>query len=294
MGKSKARKREEFFERGADAGRRVLGTEAVYSCPICELAFNRPAVEDGRLTLEHVPSRAVGGREILLTCRECNNLSGHTLEAAAQQRTQLWEFSEALGGRTGEFQGRTSIEVGGHTITADVETTPQGITAVPLEKWSDPTAYQEAIKHWKEHSQAGDLKFRITPRARIHARRTKVADLRTSYLAAFALYGYTYAFHSNLQPVRQQIRDPESDVLPNWWMRPREDLEDCPLILQLSEPVQALGFHLRTAMVVLPWIGQISNPYDTLAEEAKSDGHVTITGSGIPWPRRPEMVLDFQ
>lgn len=294
MGKSKAKKRGEFFDRGAEAGRRVLGTENVYFCPICEAAFDRGAIEDRRLTLEHVPSRVAGGREILLTCRECNNLSGHTLDAAADQRTQLWEFNERLGGRTGQFRGRTSIEVGGHTITADVETTPEGITAVPLERWSDPIAYHEALRYWKEHSQAGDLKFRITPRVRIHARRTKVADLRTAYLGAFARYGYTYAFHSSLQPVRQQIRDPESDVLPNWWMRPREDIQDCPVMLQLSEPVQALGFHLRTSMVVLPWIGEISSPYEALAEGAKSDGHVTITGSLHPWPRGPEMVLDFQ
>jgi hypothetical protein len=69
MRKTKDDRRSEFFDRGVAAYQRVTRTDAdVYFCPICEQAFGRDALADKRLTLEHVPPRALGGRPILLTC----------------------------------------------------------------------------------------------------------------------------------------------------------------------------------------------------------------------------------
>jgi hypothetical protein len=295
MAKSKAAIRREFFERGSAAVQRVWNTEEeVYCCPICGGSFDRTAIDDGRLTLDHVPSKAQGGRAIVLTCYECNSPRAHKLDAAAAQRTTLWELTEALHGRPGNFQNRVTLEVGGHAVTADVDTSTGEIKLIPLSEWSDPGSFEPAMRYWREHSKEKNLEFQLKPRARLHVLRTKIADLRTAFLGAFARYGYAYAFHPHLEVVRRQIRETETRIMPHWWLRPDESGEEWPLIVELDQPVQALAFYLRTAAVVLPWIGKVPNPYDALAEACGPGTRVQISGSPRPWPRGMEMILDFE
>jgi 5-methylcytosine-specific restriction endonuclease McrA len=294
MSKSRAAKRKEFFDCGVSAAQHVTGAEEeLYLCPLCGESFDRLAIDDGRLTLEHVPSRALKGREIILTCYDCNSKKGHKLDAAAEKRTQLWELCEALSGRRGNFKGIAKLVFGGHAVTAYVDTSTAPITLIPRAHLSAPASYEAAMSYLKGHSRKGDLKFDLKPRIRLHPGRTKVADLRTAFLAAFARYGYTYALHPHLLNVRRQILEPESRILPEWWMRPREEHSEWPLIVELEQPVQGLAFYLRTGLVVLPWIGEISNPWVTLAEARGPGTQLQLSGSPRPWPRGMEMALDF-
>src|SRR5688572_27922121 len=67
-----------WFAKGAAA----LGSAAPvhrgrgYACPICLRIY--PSATG--LTVEDVPPKAVGGRPLLLTCRECNSGSGAMLD----------------------------------------------------------------------------------------------------------------------------------------------------------------------------------------------------------------------
>src|SRR5687768_14898662 len=72
--------KERWFRRGAYALRtqvREAAQAAVgYCCPICLRASR-----DIRLfTVEDVPLRKVGGLPLVLTCKQCNDRSGHELD----------------------------------------------------------------------------------------------------------------------------------------------------------------------------------------------------------------------
>lgn len=88
-----------WFRRGAAAFERTfpgllaarLGSDfgPAYVCPICDKAFSEAAVLAGVLTAEHVPPQSFGGRELLLTCKKCNNEAGTLLDAHARRKEDL-------------------------------------------------------------------------------------------------------------------------------------------------------------------------------------------------------------
>jgi hypothetical protein len=118
---SKAKRRRKLFERGVVAFQRVTNTrEDLYDCPMCEQPFGRDALANRQLALEHVPPQALLGRDILLTCLDCQKL-GSCLDAAAKEHARLWNLNEALSNRDGQYRGRAILELGGHKVAADVD-----------------------------------------------------------------------------------------------------------------------------------------------------------------------------
>ncbi|MDQ1631547.1 MAG: hypothetical protein QOC80_1519 [Frankiaceae bacterium] len=75
--------------------------EEYYACPCCLVACNRAAVFAGILTEEHVPPEGVGGRRLLLTCKNCNNGAGSDFDAHAVTRLDADDFAR------GRVTGRT-------------------------------------------------------------------------------------------------------------------------------------------------------------------------------------------
>jgi hypothetical protein len=68
-------KKRDWFDLGAKAYSQAcpgICAAPTYVCPICRKPFTVEALDDGRLSKEHVPPQSVGGHELLLTCKECN------------------------------------------------------------------------------------------------------------------------------------------------------------------------------------------------------------------------------
>src|SRR5256885_9402871 len=85
-------KKRDWFDLGAKAYSQACpGIYAVptYVCPICRKPFTVEALDDGRLSMEHVPPQSVGGCELLLTCTACNNTAGTKLDAAAKTKEDV-------------------------------------------------------------------------------------------------------------------------------------------------------------------------------------------------------------
>ena len=58
-----------------------LKVKKPYICPICELLFQEESLNQNSsnpLTLEDVPPKKLGGKPIILTCKNCNNKLGGT------------------------------------------------------------------------------------------------------------------------------------------------------------------------------------------------------------------------
>src|SRR5436190_12320198 len=88
----RTRWRHVLFTDGADAFARSFphyiratfpnGAPPVYVCPVCLRAFPIEAIGARTLTTEHAPPKCLGGPELLLTCKACNNLAGRWLDVA--------------------------------------------------------------------------------------------------------------------------------------------------------------------------------------------------------------------
>ena len=63
-----------------------------YVCPQCLNAFPESALLAGWLTQEHVPPESVGGKKIVLTCKNCNNTAGHSTDADMRREADILDF----------------------------------------------------------------------------------------------------------------------------------------------------------------------------------------------------------
>lgn len=53
-------------------------SEELYLCPISMVGFMKDSLQNGRLTIEHVPPESLGGKPLVLTSKEVNSKDGHT------------------------------------------------------------------------------------------------------------------------------------------------------------------------------------------------------------------------
>lgn len=145
--------RERRFVEGAAALRRyftAIGrpdalppTGEYYACPCCLKAFGREALSDGTLAIEDVPPKSVGGRWLMLTCRQCNSTAGSRLDAQAQLREEQLDF---LAGRVPERALTAKIIVGESTTRGDIRHVGDALMLFVDPRRSDPMQHAEMTK----------------------------------------------------------------------------------------------------------------------------------------------------
>ena len=105
-------KRQALFNVGAKAVSRISGRVLdQYCCPLCENMFDRAALSDGTLTIEHVPPASQGGKGLVLTCRKCNTTAGSTVDAETHRRQEHYKFLDAMAGKGKQYAGRAKLTV---------------------------------------------------------------------------------------------------------------------------------------------------------------------------------------
>ena len=72
-----------------------------YICPLCIRLFTEKDLDQAVkncLTLEDIPPKSLGGKPILLTCKECNNESGTKLDEQLRKKLIFDEFNQKVPG----------------------------------------------------------------------------------------------------------------------------------------------------------------------------------------------------
>lgn len=287
-----SRKRKQvLFERGAEAARRVIGTAGIYFCPICQSEYDVASLASGLLTLEHVPPASLGGRGIALTCKTCNNTAGHTVDAELHRRNELERFAELLLQGEGDGPLPAVIRIAGETANVQVVREEGGRTLIQLTpRNNNPDVMRRIGEHIGATRGAGQ--FNVTARARYSRRLVKVGELRSAFLAAFALFGYRYAFHPYLDSVRHQILHPNEKVIEYWNVGLKQDAEQRAIAL-IREP-RAVLVQLGSRGVLLPPLDGPADFYEQLRPNYESGQRTDLTGQLFGWPETLLMHLDFE
>jgi hypothetical protein len=225
---------EDIFEKGAaafltDFPDLVAGrTEPVYPCPLCVplRLFPRSAlttsIHRDRLTIEHVPPEAIGGHELLLTCRPCNNRAGSYLDADAQTHERQRLAMRGLGRhRISATWDAPAGRINGTLIVEDGRLAFQ----VP-ERINNP---EHLARMRQSPAQVGDaLPLRLEPFSELGMR---LSWLRSAFLAFVVYRGFRFAFDPALEIVRRQIRDFETRIIT------MTAIENCERATAWSSPV---------------------------------------------------------
>ncbi len=198
-------------------------------CPLCLKVFLEKDLipsKNNHLTLEHNPPKSLGGRDNILTCKDCNNKSGHKTDV--ELLTYLLEQDFKNFSSNSKHRTKLSNE-NGSKVTADVSFDQDGRMIFNLHsKYSNPKDYKDFINSEKkgffpiegELGKFATSKFHFNMKApdKGDMRLASIALLKIGYLLGFEKYGHIFLFNQNLDKVREQILNPEMDIItdPFW------------------------------------------------------------------------------
>lgn len=296
-----AQLRRQFFDQGAEAfAAHVeylgLGDDVPsgrwYPCPLCMTLFDDDELRSGgHLSLEHAPQASVGGVEILLTCRTCNNAAGTGMDAEV---AKLNRIRNVVTGESPEvIPGRIHLPNTEAAINAVLSTSPGRREWIVDHQHNNPSAsahFKELLDNrLHEHGQA-DLNFtaNLTIDDHLQAR----AWIRSAYLAGFAVLGWPYA-------AREVMDDVRARLVPDSLLEPDNYFFDAATanlrrrhILVVDRPAecQSVLFHWDGHVVVTPAL-RGSRPLQEILEamrtvRTQSPGSAQLEGASIPWPSR--------
>jgi len=304
-------RRERWFVEGAAALRRTMTAlcladsmpkRELYGCPCCLQAYGRDALDARFLTDEHVPPRALGGEVLLLTCKTCNNKAGTDLDAHAQRREERYDL---LAGRNPGRDLRAEVAVGDIVLRANLRDAGDAFVTTVVDKpaANDPKKIAEAtalLEAWvlREVADDGRIGFRLA--GNVSLIRARLSWVRAAYLAAFAAFGWRYAFQRSLARLRAQLVDPDADLLPPLALLDHGASPERRRLFIVREPAElrSLAVVLGRYTVFLPSL-ENPQPFEDLADRLSRffgapAPRPRLVRIEIPWPVEPMYALDRQ
>jgi hypothetical protein len=300
-------KRQRWFHEGATALRRALERAGRadelptpgdwYACPSCLGLYAPKAVASGVLTIEDVPPKALGGRPMLLTCKQCNNNAGSELDAHAAM--QSVGDSLARGIDTKRWLKATSY-ANGIPLRGKARIANGGLLFVGIPQQNAPTVaavFEAAVDAYGSINPGPGLS--VTVHTSFDDARARLSLIRAVYLAAFAGLGWTYILRSALSPVREQSLAPDVQIIKPYLFRDPSTPSTRRGILVVSDPPElaAVAVTLGEFTVFLPGLGQDGSWEEvarSYARRTDSGGRlgVRLHGKAVPWPTSPAYFLD--
>jgi hypothetical protein len=285
------RKKLKWFDAGAAAFRRQQPDEPrarsvgrdgppMYVCPICVRGFPRSSLASGELTAEHVPPECFGGRELVLTCKGCNNTAGSTLDAHADRKESV---ASVLEGRLDRVQN-VKVIAGGVKVNAELTSTNRQFSVRMPDKINRPGAADQLRGVLRQGSEI-TVEFSGDAFAELGA---KISWLRSGYLLLFAVFGYSPVFDPALQIVQHQILEPSTSLMRTFTIElPEQRPWSERRLIKVFEPddQKCWAVQFGRYCVLFPLARDISF-YDRLGRDLAGRGG-RIRGDSYGWPKEP-------
>lgn len=162
-------------------------------------------IKKNHLTIEHIPQETLGGKPLLLTCKKCNNDTGHTLDS------KLLEHYKLL------LPADVTIDT---KVTINNTLRSSAGMKVNLEEnlfefiLNIKDGYRlDVLDNFKKENKDFHADFRFSvPNERF----VKIAKLKIAYLLVFQKFGHSFILNHTYNLVRKQIKKPEQEILPSY------------------------------------------------------------------------------
>jgi hypothetical protein len=291
----------EWFDIGAAAAARVFNTADLYVCPLCirgfdQSALTRPASREDRrgfLTREHVPPECFGGRNLVLTCADCNHTAGFKIDGELAKFARFQDFFRQVPGQ--RMNGR--IKIGGTeaNVLYEWKSDTDGekrLEITDYRKLNHPRvepAVNQALETMATDTQGFELEMRS-----YKIGYPEISLLRAAYLAAFAKLGYRFVCRPVFDIVRKQIIEPDTQSLGNFYFNAERLDPEKPLIGFVLSPewACALMVQLGPHRILLP-VWDDDDVYTRMTDAASRNASAHVTARIVLWPQGPEHLFDF-
>ena len=290
---SNKERRLSIFRYGSKAIAKYLNDDSsLYYCPICSLGYpESSAITGDDLTLEHIPPESIGGKPILLTCRNCNSLAGHTIDVSIASKKKFEEFENIVFGQEKGIIPFVTLSLGELNVATSIHK-EDSFDIRPIEKANSPSIIDRYKKHLMNHSN--DLQFKVSISHKYDSRLFKLSHLKSAFLIVFSWLGYRYAFDSRLDVVRQQIQEPKNDILgTRFWIEGNEGIPSNKIMF-LNSPLPIFLVSFNGFCIVLPSLESTGDIYSFLSSYWEKGQRITLQAKILDsWPDKLQMKLDY-
>lgn len=192
-----------------------------YICPICLNGYNKKDIV--KLSLEDAPQHALGGRKIAITCRECNNICGHSIDNHLYNMLEYMERSHFLSGTDHRIKIMDLDKEKPINATLEVKG-KDDLKMLISEKNNNPYTLKERLNKLVDGKEITIQNETI----KVNIRRASAAIIKNAYIILFAKFGYSFILDKQYERIRDQIMIPEPYILPDglWTMQKNLDLFD--------------------------------------------------------------------
>jgi len=228
-----------------------------FICPLCLRAFESCNIRS-ELTRAHIVPRSLGGHQVTLTCRQCNNTVGTTIESCEAER---FTFYKAFSGDSSERVriSYTFTDKQGESKSFQAEMNAEGESK--LRSWILPQASNpKVIQTFTDMLVNGkDLEeINILGQVTKSQKRANLTYLHAAFLLLFHEFGYEWALNPSAQIIREQILNPDANLI--FLPSPKFSNLNLPLdqatLCLVTHPVE-----FRSFLVVLPQIYSLESRY---------------------------------
>ena len=183
--------------------------EDSYICPICLKCFSIDYIStssSNMLTLEDAPPKKLGGKANVLTCKQCNNFCGYSIDKHLVHRIKdidtrsFKSASSNIKVRKNELETKGILKIN-ETGELKIQHSIRNNHPERLINFISSISKDDTI----------EIEF-ITQKINIHL--LEVAILKTAYILAFEKFGYALIFNESYNIVREQILNPTEKKYP--------------------------------------------------------------------------------
>lgn len=276
----KQNQKRRLFKLGVEAANAIGIATDRYFCPLCGESFGAESFTDGSLTVEHVPPKSDGGKPIILTCKSCNNFSGHNFEFDLKNRLAMRHQIEGLvGGKNGDL-GKISLQIGDVTVRAwfsrEGKTNNLKITTN-----NDPRELERCKNELERLSEGSSIQF--TSGYEFNKKNILRADLKACFLILTAKFGYTYAFSPASMPIRQAIF---GHCPPDELIRYLHETDELGQLICIDDTLRCAAIPISDRLVLVPFFSS------HFRFEIESTDRMKLSGKTYAMPLQFEAEVD--
>lgn len=199
-----------------------------YICPLCCRGFSEDDLDqtkDNPLTVEDVPPKALKGKPITITCKECNSKAGILLDS------ELKGLIEHLNFQKPNTKANMEIDIKGVKLNAIMSFDENGKSSMVISKeFNNPQNWDKLaldlidgeIKEESPNSitvkgdEKNEFSFKVKAK-KTHRKKSLLSILRAGYLYAYTKFGAEFlALNPSLSIIRKQIDNPDEEIISNF------------------------------------------------------------------------------
>lgn len=226
----------------------------MFICPICMRSFYKEDINNGAISIEHIPPQAIGSSIKTITCTKCNNDIGAKLQSHMSNHARI---KDLLAGRVLR-PIPAKVEINGRTIHTRITENKGGgnWAGVSVKTQLPPDMWPENAKKYVGEKALISLQIPVSKEI------VDAAYLHSAYLALFSLLGYPYVMQPFLDPIRRKINDYSLKegiahrlLIPKLFLDPRDRGVEIALIWKDID-TSCLGVIIAGELVLMPFISE--------------------------------------